>query len=157
MWTLSDMSKATKIILLALACFFLFVGIKSAIDTKPYAEMTDIKTFDGMIFKLHCPHKGAAALSLENSALTFNLSVKFRADYCSGSDSQALLGQHVSLKARQVNGEFYQVYEIKTPEQVILSPEEIEADQGSSTFGVFLLAFLLFALVIYKSRKKAEQ
>jgi LPXTG-motif cell wall-anchored protein len=38
--------------------------------------------------------------------------------------------------------------------RVILSPEEIEADQGNSTFGMFFLAFLLLALVAYKSRKK---
>jgi len=148
------MNKYSKIILLALACFFLFVGSKSAIDTKPYAELTDIKTFEGMIYKLHCPHKGAAALSLDNSVLTFNLSVKFRADYCSGNESEALLGKKVSLKARQVNGDFYQSYEITTPTQVILSPEDIAADQGGSTFGMFFLAFLIFAFVIYKSSKK---
>ncbi|WP_077286274.1 hypothetical protein [Cognaticolwellia aestuarii] len=148
------MNKLTKIISLAFACLFLFIGIKSTLDTKPYAELNDIKTFDGMILKLHCPHKGAAALSLENSALTFNLSVRFRADYCRDDESQTLLGKVVSLKARQVNGDFYQAYEIKTPEQVILTPEEIEADQGSSTFGMFFLALLIFAIVGYKSRKK---
>lgn len=113
------MKKWTKVILLALACFFIFVGIKSAFVTKPYAQLTDLKTFDGMIFKLHCPHKGAAALSLENSDLTFNLSVKFRSDYCHENQSQTLLGKSVSLKARQVNGKFYQAYELKTPAQVI--------------------------------------
>jgi hypothetical protein len=148
------MNKLTKIISLAFACLFLFIGIKSTLDTKPYAELNDIKTFGGMILKLHCPHKGAAALSLENSALTFNLSVRFRADYCRDDESQTLLGKVVSLKARQVNGDFYQAYEIKTPEQVILTPEEIEADQGSSTFGMFFLALLIFAIVGYKSRKK---
>lgn len=148
------MNKLTKIISLAFACLFLFIGIKSTLDAKPYAELNDIKTFDGMILKLHCPHKGAAALSLENSALTFNLSVRFRADYCRDDESQILLGKVVSLKARQVNGDFYQAYEIKTPEQVILTPEEIEADQGSSTFGMFFLALLIFAIVGYKSRKK---
>ncbi|UUO23197.1 hypothetical protein FGD67_08210 [Colwellia sp. M166] len=148
------MNKYTKIISLAFACLFLFIGIKSTIDTKPYAELNDIQTFDGMILKLHCPHKGAAALSLENSDFTFNLSVRFRADYCQDDESQTLLGKVVSLKARQVNGDFYQAYEIKTPEQVILTPEEIEADQGSSTFGMFFLAFLILAFVGYKSRKK---
>lgn len=149
------MNKFTKIILLLLASFFLFVGIKSAFDTKPYAELTDVESFDGMIFKLHCPHKGAAALSLEDSDLTFNLSVKFRADYCSGAKSQSLLGKVVTVKARQVNDDFYQAYKIISPQQVILSPEEIEADQGSSTFGMFLLAFLTLTFVAYKSRKKS--
>jgi len=149
------MNKWAKIILLALACFFLFVGVKSASETKPYAELTDLKTFDGMIFKLHCPHKGAAALSLKGSDLTFNLSVKFRSDYCNEDESQSLLGKNVSLTARQVNGKFYQTYKIKTPTQVILSPEEIEAEQGNSTLGMFFLAFLLLALVAYKSRKKS--
>lgn len=148
------MNKFTQIILIAFACLFLFIGTKSALDTKPYAELTDIETFDGMILKLHCPHKGAAALSLKNSGLTFNLSVKFRADYCRDDESQTLLGKEVRLKARQVNGEFYQAYEIKTPEQIILTPEEIEADQGSSTFGMFFLALLTLVFVGYKSRKK---
>ena len=140
------MNKFTKIILLLLASFFLFVGIKSAFDTKPYAELTDVESFDGMIFKLHCPHKGAAALSLEDSDLTFNLS---------GAKSQSLLGKVVTVKARQVNDDFYQAYKIISPQQVILSPEEIEADQGSSTFGMFLLAFLTLTFVAYKSRKKS--
>ncbi len=140
--------------LLALACFFLFLGVKSAFYIKPYAELTDLTRIDGVIHQLHCPHKGAAALSLKDSELTFNLSVKFRADYCSDNDSQVLLGKEVQVVARQVNGDFYQAYEIKTPKQVILSAEEIEADQGSSTFGVFLLAFLIFAFVFYKDRKK---
>jgi len=148
------MNKWTKIILLAVACFFIFVGVRSIFETKPYAELTDLKTFDGMIFKLHCPHKGAAALSLEDSDLTFNLSVKFRSDYCNENESQSLLGKNVSLKARQVNGKFYQTYEMKTSTQVILNPEEIEAEQGNSTLGVFFLAFLILALVAYKSRKK---
>lgn len=148
------MSKYTKVALLALACFFLFVGGKSFFDTKPYAELTDLTQVNGVIHKLHCPHKGAAALSLKNSDITYNLSVKFRADYCSEDDSQVLLGKSVQMTARQVNGDFYQAYEIKTPERVILSAKEIEADQGSSTFGMFLLAFLTFAFVLYKSRKK---
>lgn len=148
------MNKFSKTILLALACFFLFVGIKTSFDTKPYAELTDLQEYNGVIHKLHCPYKGAAALSLKDSELTFNLSVKFRADYCSEDDSQPLLGKEVQLTARQVNGDFYQVYQIKTSEQVILTPQEIEADQGSSTFGVFFLAFLIIAFVVYKSRNK---
>ena len=150
------MNKWTKISLLALAGFFLLLGIKSAVDTKPFAELSDLKTFEGMILKLHCPHKGAAALSLDNSALTFNLSVKFRAEYCSENESQALLGENVSIVARQVNGDFYQAYKITTAKKELLSPAEIEADQGSSTFGMFLLAFLTLAFVAYKSRKKVQ-
>jgi hypothetical protein len=51
----------------------------------------------------------------------------------------------------QVNGDFYQVYQLEANDRVILSPGEVEADQSSSTFGLFLLAFLLAALVAYKS------
>lgn len=148
------MNKFAKITLLTLACFFLFVGVKSSIETKPYAELTDLRTFNGIIHKLHCPYKGAAALSLKESKLTFNLSVNFRADYCSEDSSQPLLGKEVELIARQANGDFYQVYELKTSEEIILSPEDVEAEQSSLTFGMFFLAFLTIAFVVYKSRKK---
>lgn len=148
------MNKYAKFLLLALACFFLFVGVKSSMETKPYAELTDLQIFNGVIHKLHCPYKGAAALSLKESELTFNLSVNFRADYCSDNTSQPLLGKDVQLIARQANGDFYQVYEMKTAGEVILTPEDIEAEQGSSTLGMFFLAFLTVAFVVYKSRKK---
>ncbi|SEK51856.1 hypothetical protein SAMN05216262_101554 [Colwellia chukchiensis] len=150
------MNKFGQISLLILASFFLFVGVKSAFNNKPFAELTDIQRFEGMIYKLHCPHKGAAALSLDNSTYTFNLSVKFRADYCNGNDSQALLGKQVSLLARPVNGEFYQSYEIKSATETLLTPEDIAADQGGSTFGMFLLALLTFGFVAYKSRKRVN-
>ena len=123
-------------------------------EIKPYAELTDLQTFDGVIHQLHCPYKGAAALSLKESELTFNLSVSFRADYCTENTSQPLLGKEVQLIARQANGDFYQVYELKTADQVILTPEDVEAEQSSSTLGMFFLAFLTVAFVVYKSRKK---
>jgi hypothetical protein len=148
------MNKYAKILLLALACFFLFVGVKSSIETKPYAELTDLQPFSGVIHKLHCPYKGAAALSFKDSELTFNLTVNFRADYCSDNTSQPLLGKKVELIARQANGNFYQVYEAKIADKVILTPQDVEAEQGSSTMGMFFLTFLTVAFVVYKSRKK---
>lgn len=147
------MKKNTKTLLLSLAAFFLLIGFMSYQHSTTYAELTDIQTIKGTIFKLHCPEKGTAALSFENSELTYNLTMKFRANYCNNNDSQTLLGKNVTMKAVQVNGDFYQVYKIEENDQVILSHSEVESDQSSSTFGLFFLAFLLIALVIYKSRK----
>jgi len=147
------MSKNTKILLLSLAAFFFFIGIKSYQHSKGYAELTNIETTKGTIFKLHCPTKGAAALSLADSDLTYNLTVKFKNDYCDDNKSQVLLGKKVTMKSVQVSGDFYQVYQIKENDRLILSPDEVESDQTSSTFGLFFLAFLLVALVAYKSRK----
>lgn len=144
------MSKNTKIILLALAAFFFFIGIKSYLHTTAYAELTNIETTKGTIFQLHCPPKGAASLSITDSDFTYNLSIKFRTDYCD-KDSQSLLGKEIAMESVQVNGDFYQVYKIEANNQVILTPKDVEADQSSSTFGLFLLAFLIAALVTYKS------
>ena len=145
------MNKTAKILLLLLAAFFLFIGIKSSQHSKAYAELTDIQTIKGTIFQLHCPPKGAASLSLTDSDLTYNLSVKFRTDYCDDKKSPVLLGKEVTLQSVQVNGNFYQVYQIEENSRVILSPEDVEADQSSATLGLFFLAFLLTALVAYKS------
>jgi len=145
------MSKNTKIILLVLAAFFLFIGIKSYQHSKAYTELANVQTTKGTISQLHCPPKGAASLSLKDSDLTYNLSIKFRTDYCDEKDSKSLLGQEVTMKSVQVNGDFYQVYQLEGNNRVILSPDEVEADQSSSTFGLFFLAFLLAALVAYKS------
>jgi len=147
------MSKNTKILLLSLAVFFFFIGVKSYQHSTAFSELTNIQTIDGTIFKLHCPQNGAAALSFADSDLTYNLTVKFRADYCNDENSQVLLGKEVTMKAVQVSGDFYQVYQIAENDRLILSPEDVESDQNSSTFGLFLLAFLLLALVIYKSKK----
>jgi len=147
------MSKNTKIILLALAALFFFIGIKSYQHSKPYAELTNVQTVNGTIFQLHCPPKGAASLSLNDSDITYNLTIKFRSDYCDDDDSQVLLGKDVSMQTVQVNGDFHQVYQIEENGRVILTPEEVASDQSSSTVGLFLLAFLLIALVAYKSRK----
>jgi hypothetical protein len=144
------MNKNTKIILLVLAAFFLFIGIKSYQHSKEYTELANVQTIQGTIFQLHCPPKGAASLSLADSDITYNLSIKFRTDFCN-KDSQSLLGKDVTMKSVQVNGDFYQVYQLEAKGRVILSPDEVEADQSSSTFGLFLLAFLLVALVAYKS------
>jgi len=146
------MSKNAKILLLSLAAFFFFIGIKSYQHSTAYAELSDIQTIKGTIFKLHCPQNGAAALSFADSDLTYNLTVKFRADYCNDANSQVLLGKEVTIQAVQVSGDFYQVYQIAEEDRVILSPEDVESDQSSSTFGLFFLAFLLVALVVYKSR-----
>lgn len=146
------MNKTAKIILLTLAVFILLIGIMSAQHSKTYAELTNIKTVKGTISQLHCPPKGAASLSLANSELTYNLSIKFRADYCDNKDSQVLLGKKITLQSVQVNGNFHQVYQLESNGQVILNPSDVEADQSSSTLGLFFLAFLLAALVIYKSR-----
>ncbi len=145
------MSKNTKIILLVLAAFFLFIGIKSYQHSKAYTELDNVQTTKSTISQLHCPPKGAASLSLVDSDLTYNLSIKFRTDYCDKKDSKSLVGKEVTMKSVQVNGDFYQVYQLEGNGQVILSPAEVEADQSSSTFGLFLLAFLLAALVAYKS------
>jgi len=145
------MKKNTKIILLALAAFFLFIGIKSYQHSKAYTELTNVQTITGTIFQLHCPPKGAASLSMADSELTYNLSIKFRTDYCDDKDSPSLLGKEVTMQSVQVNGNFYQVYKIEEGDKVILNPKDIAADQSSSTFGLFLLAFLLVALVAYKS------
>ena len=146
------MSKTAKTLLLLLAAFFLFIGIKSYFHSTKYAELTDIQTNKGTISKLHCPPKGAASLSLVDSELTYNLSIRFRSDYCDDNGSQVLLGKEVTLQSVQVNGDFYQVYKLTENGRVILNPDDVEADQSSSTFGLFFLAFLLAALVAYKSR-----
>ena len=145
------MSKTTKILLLLLAAFFAFIGVKSSMHSTAYAELTDIKTSTGTIFQLHCPPKGAASLSLVDSDFTYNLSTKFRTEYCE-KDSPVLLGKEITMQSVQVNGDFYQVYQIKDNDQIILNPKDVEADQSSATVGLFLLAFLLLALVGYKSR-----
>jgi len=145
------MNKAAKIILLLLAVFFLSIGIMSAQHSKSYAELTDIQTTKGTIEKLHCPPKGAASLSLVDSDPTYNLSVKFRSDYCADNDSKTLLGKEVTMQTVQVNDDFYQVYQLENQGQVLLSPTDVEADQTSSTWGLFFLAFFLIAIVIFKS------
>jgi hypothetical protein len=144
------MKKTTKIVLLLLASFFLFIGIKSYLHTTAYAELENIQTTTATILQLHCPPKGAASLSLADSDLTFNLSIKFRTEYCE-KESPSLLGKEVTMESVQVNGDFYQVYKIEENDKVILDPKDVEADQSSSTFGLFLLAFLIVALVAYKS------
>jgi len=146
------MNKTTKIILLVLATFFLVLGIMSSQHSKSYAELTDVKTIKGTVFQLHCPPKGAASLSLTDSDLTYNLSIKFRTDYCDDKKSPVLLGKEISMQSEQVNGDFYQVYQLEKDGRVILSPSDVEADQSSATLGLFFLAFLLAALVAYKSR-----
>jgi len=145
------MNKTTKIILLVLASFFSVLGIMSSQHSKPYAELTDVKTITGTIFQLHCPPKGAASLSLTDSDLTYNLSIKFRTDYCDEKKSPVLLGKEITMQSVQVNGDFYQVYELKKDGRAILSPSDVEADQSSATLGLFFLALLLTALVAYKS------
>jgi hypothetical protein len=146
------MKKTTKIILLVLASFFLILGIMSFQHSKPYAELTDVKTIKGIVFQLHCPPKGAASLSLTDSDLTYNLSIKFRTDYCDEKKSPVLLGKEISMQSVQVNGDFYQVYQLTKDGRAILSPGDVEADQSSATLGLFFLALLLAALVAYKSR-----
>jgi len=146
------MNKTAKNLLLLLAAFFLFIGIKSYQHTTAYTELTDIQTIKGTILQLHCPPKGAASLSLSDSDFTYNLSIKFRTDYCDDKGSPVLLGKEITMQSVQVNGDFYQVYQIKENDKVILHPKDVEADQSSATFGLFLLAFLLIALVVYKSR-----
>ena len=148
------MNKNTKTLLLSLAAFFFFIGIMSYQHSKTYAELTDVQTIKDTIFKLHCPQKGAAALSFANSDLTYNLTVKFKNDYCDDNDSQLLLGKEITMQAVQVSGNYYQVYQLEENERVILNPKDVESEQSSSTFGLFFLAFLLVALVVYKSRSK---
>ena len=146
------MNKTAKIILLVLASFFLILGIMSSQHSKPYAGLTNIQTIKGIIYQLHCPPKGAASLSLTDSDLTYNLSIKFRTDYCDEKKSPVLLGKEVTMQSVQVNGDFYQVYQLEDKSQILLSPTDVEADQSSATLGLFFLAFLLTALVAYKSR-----
>lgn len=145
------MNKPAKIILLSLAVFFFFIGIMSAQHSKNYAELSDIKTIKGTIVKLHCPPKGAASLSLVDSDLTYNLSVKFRSDYCDDDVSKTLLGKEITMETVQVNGDFYQVYKVTKQDKLLLSPTDVEADQSSSTWGLFFLSFFLTAIVIFKS------
>lgn len=151
------MNKTAKTLLLLLAAFFVFIGIKSSQHSTAYAELTNIKTTTATISKLHCPPKGAAAFSLTDSDATYNLSIKFRADYCDDDNAQVLLGREVTLEYVQVNDNFYQVYQLTENDRKILSPEEVEADQSSATFGLFFLAFLLVALVVYKSRTATKK
>jgi len=146
------MNKSTKILLLSLATFFFIIGIKSFQHSKSYSELTDIRTIKGTIFKLHCPPKGAAALSLVDSDSTYNLTIKFRTDYCDDKASPALLGKEITMKAVHVDDNFYQVYQMEEKESLILKPDDVKADQSSATFGLFLLTFLLIALVVYKNR-----
>ncbi len=145
------MKKNTKIILLSLAAFFFLIGIKSYQHSTAYTELTNIKTIKGTISKLHCPPKGAAALSINGSDSTYNLTIKFRTDFCDDKDSKVLLGKEITMESVQVNGDFYQVYKIEANGKTVLSPDEVKSDQASSTFGLFVLAFLLVALVAYKS------
>lgn len=151
------MKKTTKIILLALAALFLLIGLKSIDNSKPYDELTGIKTVNGIISKLHCPPKGAASLSLKGSDVIFNLSVKFRSDYCDDKNAPVLVDAEITMKSVQVNGNFYQVYQITQNNKELLSPSDVESDQASSTFGLFLLSFLLIALVAFKSRPSANK
>lgn len=151
------MKKSTNIILLLLALLFTFIGIKSLQYSIPYDQLTGIETIDGSIIKLHCPYKGAAALSLRDQTPTFNLSVKFKTDYCDNDNSQALLGKNVQIKAQQMNNDYYQVYMLSEGDNAILLPEEVESDRSSSTFGLFLLAGLLVALVLYKNRQTLQK
>ena len=151
------MNKTAKTLLLLLAAFFFFIGLKSYQHATTYTELTDVQAINGTIFQLHCPPKGAASLTLSDSAATYNLSVKFRTDYCDDKNSQALLGKDVTMQAVQVDGDFYQVYQLKEKDRIIVNPEEVEADQTSATLGLFFLAFLLTALVAYKSRRGSKQ
>ena len=151
------MNKTAKILLLSLAAFFFFIGLKSYQHTTTYSELADVQTINGTILQLHCPPKGAASLTLSDSAATYNLSVKFRTDYCDDNDSQALLGKEVTMQALQVDGDFYQVYQLTEKDRIMLNPEEVEADQTSATLGLFFLAFLLASLVAYKSRRGSKQ
>lgn len=122
-----------------------------------YKELSNVETIEGTIYQLHCPPKGAAALSLTDSDFTYNLSIKFRSDYCEDNKSQVLLNKKVTLEAIEVNDGFYQVYKLTGNGRDILTPGEVENDQASSTFGLFFLAFLLIALVLYKSRTKSKK
>lgn len=148
------MSKTAKILLLTLAAFFFLIGLKSAVDAPSYEELTSLKAINGVVQKLHCPRKGAAALSIEGSELTYNLTVKFKNDYCNNDDSQRLLGNDVEIKALQVNENYMQIYQLTDQGEMIVSPQDIEADRSNATIGLFLIAILLSALVFYKSRKK---
>lgn len=145
------MKKTTRVILLVLVTLILFIGIKSYQHSKPYAELTDIKTSKGTVSQLHCPPKGAASLSINGSDITYNLSIKFRTDYCDEKKSLVLLGKNVTMQSVQVNGEFYQVYQLEDKDQIILTPNDVKADQSSATIGLFFLAFLLTVLIAYKS------
>lgn len=151
------MSKSTNIILAILSLLFIFIGIKSLQHSKPYAELTGIESIEGIILKLHCPYKGAAALSLKDKAQTFNLSLKFKGQYCENDNFQSIIGKTVQIKAQRMNNDYYQVYELKEQDNIILSPQEVESDRSSSTFGLFFLAFLLIALIAYKNRKKLSK
>ena len=151
------MSKQTNIILLVLAAFFTFLGIKSSMHATAYKELSNVETIEGTIYQLHCPPKGAAALSLTDSDFTYNLSIKFRSDYCEDNKSQVLLNKKVTLEAIEVNDGFYQVYKLTGNGRDILTPGEVENDQASSTFGLFFLAFLLIALVLYTSRTQSKK
>jgi hypothetical protein len=91
------MSKTAKIILLILAAIVLIIGMKSYQHSKPYAQLTEIQSIEGIISQLHCPPKGAAALSLNDSEVTFNLSIKFRSDYCTEKKQQLLIGKRALL------------------------------------------------------------
>ena len=113
----------------------------SSQHSKPYAGLTNIQTIKGIIYQLHCPPKGAASLSLTDSDLTYNLSIKFRTDYCDEKKSPVLLGKEVTMQSVQVNGDFYQVYQLEDKSQILLSPTDVEADQSSATLGLFFLAF----------------
>jgi hypothetical protein len=148
------MNKTAKILVLLLAVFFLFIGIKSYQHTKAFSELTKVQTTSGTVSQLYCPPKGAASLSLNDSDFTYNLTIKFRTDYCDAKNSPVLQGREITMKSVQVNGDFYQVYQIDAGKRTILSPEDVESDQKSSTFGLFLLALLLVALVAYKSIPK---
>ena len=85
------------------------------------------------------------------------MSVQFRANYCDAKKPVVLVGKEVSMESIQVNGDFYQVYQLKEKERVLLSPNDVEADQSSATLGLFFLTFLLVALVIYKSRRVSNK
>ena len=137
------MSKTAKKLLLLLAALFFFIGIMSYLNSKTFAELTNVQTISGIISKLHCPPKGAAALSLSGSDITYNLSIKFRTKYCNAKHPPVLLGKKVSMESIHVNGNFHQVYQIKENEHVILDPNDVESDQNSSTLGLFFLSFLL--------------
>lgn len=151
------MTKTAKILLLAFAAFFFFIGVKSSMHATAYKDLDNVQTSRGKIIKLHCPRKGAAALSLSDSDTTYNLTTKFKAQYCDDKKSQPLLGKEVTMQSVQVSEGYHQVYQLKDKNQDIVTPQNVESDQANITLGLFLIAFLLTALVAYKSRKKVTR
>lgn len=150
------MNKSIQIILLIIAALLIVAGIKTISDSKSYHELPNIVRMDAIIHQLQCPQNGAASIALKNDDNIFHLSVKFRTTYCEDTKPKLLLGKSAQVEAVPVTKGYYQIYRLVVENEELLSPEEVISDRQNSVIGLFLIAFLLIGLVLYKRTKASK-